>query len=421
MRALYISHNGMLEGLGSSQVLPYLRGLARRGVEFDLLSYELPDASAVDIATLRDRLAAERVRWTPLRRARDTRLVVKVTESLRGVGEALRAALARRPEIVHGRSYLPTAVGDVIASVVPRAKLVFDCRGMIGDEYVDSGHWTPDRLEYRALKRYESRAFHRAEGVVVLTRALRQWVEARQWLGHGTQIETIPCCVDLDVFRFDADARAAVRAELGLEGARTLVYAGSLGSWYEEPEMARFSVLFRELAQAQAGGGPVRFLLLTRSDPTPLVACLRAAGFGEADIVVRSARPAEMSRYLSAGDVGLSFIKSWFSKKGSSPTKVAEYLACGLPVVLNGDIGDQAELAAEAESCVVLGSYADAELAAAAARALRIADQPLEQRIAAARRTAERYFGLEEVGVARYERLYQAVLSSARIAGKSSS
>src|SRR5687768_7432269 len=34
--------------------------------------------------------------------------------------------------------------------------------------------------------------------------------------------------------------------------------------------------------------------------------------------------------YLSAADAGLSFIKSCFSKIASSPTKNAEYLACGL-------------------------------------------------------------------------------------------
>lgn len=39
-RVLFISYNGMLEPLGQTQVLPYLRKLAQHGVQFTLLSFE---------------------------------------------------------------------------------------------------------------------------------------------------------------------------------------------------------------------------------------------------------------------------------------------------------------------------------------------------------------------------------------------
>lgn len=406
MRALYISHNGMLEGLGQSQVLAYLRGLARRGVAFDLLSFELPTVTEEAIERLRASLDGTGIRWTPLRRRRDTRLSVKIAESLTGVGQAFRVALARRPDIVHGRSYLPTAVCDVIASTLPRARLLFDCRGMLGDEYVDAGHWTTDRIEYRMLKRYEARAFRRAEGVVVLTEALKRWVAAQGWFGPRTHVEAIPCCVDMEKFRFDEEGRGRLRRELGLEDALVLVYAGSLGSWYREPDVARFAGLVRARA-----GRRVAFLLLTPSRPDELAGLLRAEGFDERDVVVRKASPPEMPAFLSAGDAGISFIKSCFSKKGSSPTKVAEYLACGLPVVLNGDIGDQADLAEEREACVVVGAFERGELDRAAERVLALAGRPVAERVSAGRAVADARFGLERVGVARYERLYRAMLS----------
>jgi glycosyltransferase involved in cell wall biosynthesis len=409
MRALYISQTGMLEGLGKAQVLPYVRGLARRGVEFDLVSFETPEAERDEIDAQRQLLASQGIRWLPLRRARDPRVVVKVRESAIGMARALVTAMTRPPDIVHGRSYFATAVGDAVATVMPGAKLLFDCRGMIGDEYVDAGYWTKDRVEYRMVKRYEARALTRAEGVVFLTRALRTWMDEHRMLGPRTHVATIPCCVDLDEFRFDAEARRRTRAELGLEGALVVVYAGSLGSWYREDEIARFAAIVRSRAKA-----PVRFLLLTRSNPDELIPRLRQAGFPEAEVRTVRARPDEMPRYLAAGDIGLSFIKSCFSKKGSSPTKVAEYLACGLPVVLNGDIGDQAELAAEDDACIVLGSYDDQELTAAADRALALAAAPIEARVAVGRRVAERHFGLESVGVARYERLYRDLASAKR-------
>lgn len=404
MRALYVSQNGMLENLGQSQVLPYLRGLAARDIAIDLLSYELPDADRGEIEALRRALRGQNITWTPLQRRRDPRLTVKISESARGVLGAFGTALARRPDIVHGRSYFPTAICDVVATVVPRAKLLFDCRGMIGDEYVDAGYWTEERIEYRLVKRYESRAFRRAEGVVVLTKALERWIAEQGWFGSRTRVAAIPCCVDMERFRFDLGARARLRPELGIDDRLVLVYAGSLGSWYREPQLARFAGILKRRAERR-----IAFLVLTPSPPEELVGLLEAEGLSRDEIVVRRARPQEMSGYLSAGDIGLSFIMSCFSKKGSSPTKVAEYLACGLPVVLNGDIGDQAELAADAEACVVLDGFADAELEDAADRALALAQRPLTERVAASRRVAEDRFGLEKVGVARYEELYRAL------------
>jgi len=218
----------------------------------------------------------------------------------------------------------------------------------------------------------------------------------------------IPCCVDLDEFRFDADARARVRAELGIAERLVLVYSGSLGSWYREAEIAQLAGIAKKRA-----GRPIAFLLLTPSPPAELTRMLRAEGLADDEIVVRKLRPSQMPAYLSAGDLGISFIKSCFSKKASSPTKVAEYLACGLPVVLNGDIGDQADLAAERETCVVVSRFdEEGALEAAVDRGLALASRPLAQRVAEGRAVADARFGLERVGVTRYAALYERLLRS---------
>ena len=404
MRALYLSHNGMLENLGQAQVLPYVRGLAKRGVGFDLLSFELPDASQDRIEALRSELSRDGITWRPLTRKRDPRLRTKVMESSLGVWRALTAALARRPTVVHGRSYIPTAIADFVATTTPGARLLFDCRGMLGDEYVDAGYWTEQRLEYRLLKRYERRAFRRAEGIVVLTETLRRIVRDRGWLGPRSNIEAIPCCVDLDRFRFDDQARVEIRRELGIGERLAIVYSGSLGGWYQERELAKF------VSMAKRGSPrPIVFLVLTHHPTADLERYLVEEGITQEEIIVRRVNPARMGAYLSAGDLALSFIKSCFSKLGSSPTKVAEYLACGLPVVLNGDIGDQGDLAAETDACVVLQSLADDALQQAVTPALRLAEIPVASRAAKTREVADRRFGLERIGFSRYARLYDAM------------
>jgi glycosyltransferase involved in cell wall biosynthesis len=410
MRALYISHNGVLEPLGQSQVLPYIRGLARLGVEFDLLSYETSGADAEVIENLRALLSREHIRWFPLQRTRDPRLAVKVQEAARGVLRALAIAARRRPNIVHGRGYLPTAVGDAVATLVPRAKLIFDCRGMLADEYVDAGYWTRERPEYALVKRYEARAFRRADGVVVLTNALREWVQASGWLGPHTRLETIPTCVDLERFRYSDEARVRRRQELGLEGRIVLVYSGSLGALYREDDLARFAAVFKMRA-----GRPSAFLVLTQSPSARLVDRLKVEGLAEDEIVVRSVAPQRMAEYLAAGDAAVAFGKTCFARLGCSPTKLAEYFACGLPALVN-DFGDQASVAMEHEVCLMADSFSDSDLRVAADRLVALAAAPVEHRVKTGRAVAERRFGLATVGIPRYAELYRAV-ASAQLAG----
>lgn len=423
MRSLYISHIGMTEPLGQSQVLPYLTGLARRGAEIRIVAFESAKAKPDAIAALRERLAADKIDYRPLVRSPAHDLGTKVFESSRAVLVGLASALLKRPHIVHARSYLPAAVADVVASLAPRARLLFDCRGMLGDEYVDNGQWTTDRLEYRLLKRFEQRVFRKASGVVVLTRALRRWLDEQRALGPRTNVEVIPCCVDLGRFAPDEASRIAAREELGVGDRFVLLYSGSLGSWYLETEMAAFAAEMRAALAKRAvvgdgsappaNGAPPKLavVVLSHSDATPFTSKLRAQGFTDDDLIVKNVPPAKMPYYLRAGDVGMSFIQSCFSKKGSSPTKVAEYLASGLVVALNGDIGDQADLGREEKACVVLPSYRQAALAEAASKAVALASVPYQERAGTTWRVARDHFGLEEVGVPRYERLYRAVAS----------
>ena len=410
MRSLYVSQNGMAENLGQSQVLPYLRGLARRGVDIELVSYELPGVSAELLEELSGNLAKDGIRWHPLVRTVGTSIDVKVGEAAKGAALALRRGLVRRPDIVHGRSYFATAICDVVREVSRRPKLLFDCRGMIGDEYVDCGHWTRDRLEYRLVKTYERRLFRRSDGMVVLTRALARWLREERKLGPRPLVEVVPCCVDMERFRPMDDARERLRRELGLGDDFTLLYAGSLGTWYLEPEMARFAAIVR--ARLEAVGRRVSFVCLTPSDASSLRAELERVGFPAANVIVRKVAPKQMPEYVSIGDVGISFIQSCFSKKGSSPTKVAEYLACGNVVVVNGDIGDQADLAIEKEACVVLRDFSADEIDRGARVAVDLAGRARPSRVASTTAAARRHFGLEEVGVARYAGLYDALLTS---------
>ena len=84
------------------------------------------------------------------------------------------AVMRKLPQIVHARSYLPAAVSATLSAVVPRARFLFDCRGLLADEYVDADYWQKDSFTYRLTKNAERALFSRADGLVVLTERIRR-------------------------------------------------------------------------------------------------------------------------------------------------------------------------------------------------------------------------------------------------------
>jgi glycosyltransferase involved in cell wall biosynthesis len=230
--------------------------------------------------------------------------------------------------------------------------------------------------------------------VVTLTDRLRRWLRDSALVAPDTPIEVIPCCVDLARFSVDARARAAARAALGAGDRMVLVYAGTLGSWYCEEEMAR---LFAAVRRRR----PSLFAVYSRAPTERLRAALAHQGVADADVAVRPTAPADMPAALAAADAAISFARPWFSKIASSPVKVAEYLACGVPVVLNRGIGDQDDLFTSA-AVIDAGELGADDLERAAERVCALGPVADE-----ARRVARARFALDEIGVARYCRLYE--------------
>ncbi|HEX8161009.1 MAG TPA: glycosyltransferase [Pyrinomonadaceae bacterium] len=407
-RVLFISYNGMLDPLGQSQVIPYLRELAdERGVRFTLLSFErgaafTPEGGA-RCAETRARLSAHGIEWHALRYHQRPSLPATAYDIAAGARYAKKLARERGIEMVHARSHVPAAMALALKKRLG-VKMIFDVRGLLAEEYADAGHWRAGGFEYGLTKRMERRFFAASDGVVTLTEAI--WGIIKGWeglRGRAVAHETIPCCADLARFRFDGAQRARVRRELGLEDSFVVVYSGSLGGWYLNTEMADFfAALAAERREAHA-------LWLTPSSHEEVRALMRARGVAEGNYTVRAARPEEVASYLSAADAGLAFIKPCFSKLASSPTKTAEYLACGLPVVLNAGVGDSDSLVTREHVGALVENFSADEYR----RAARTIDAMLRDRDAArahTRAVAERLFDVHRIGLERYSRLYENVL-----------
>ena len=401
-RVLFISYNGMLEPLGQTQVLPYLRELAQRGVKFTLLSFERDKAFTVDAQRaceeLKRELAEQGIEWHWLRYHRRPSLPATAYDVWAGIRYA--SGLVRRNEIelVHARSHIPATIALELKRKFG-IKMIFDVRGLMAEEYVDAGHWPKGGLRYRITKATERRIFAGTDAVVTLTE--RIWPIIKKWDGlKGRDVHhvVVPCCVDLSLFKFNEEQRRRLRSELKLGERLTLVYSGSLDGWYLTEAMADF---FASIARKR---NDAHLLWLTMGSRERVQQLMSERGINEVNYSIHSVAPKQMPSYLAAGDVGISFIKRCFSKLASSPTKNAEYLACGLPIVINSGIGDSDALPA-----IVINDFNDRDFDAAwTAIEAAVNDPDVRTK---SRAVAEKVFDLKTVGAERYAHLYKSVFS----------
>src|SRR5438876_3171815 len=220
-RVLYVSYNGMLDPLGQSQVIPYLRELSGRGVRFTLLSYErqagFTEEGTKRCQELKKTLASHGIEWHYLRYHKWPSLPATIYDMAAGV--RLGASFVKRQgiEMIHARGYIPAAIALALKKRFG-LKMIFDIRGLMGEEYVDAAHWSSGSLRYRLTKLMERRALATTDGVVTLTKKL--WPVITEWDGlRGRQVhhQVIPCCTDLQRFVFREAVRQRRRAEPGWE------------------------------------------------------------------------------------------------------------------------------------------------------------------------------------------------------------
>jgi glycosyltransferase involved in cell wall biosynthesis len=395
---LYISYDGLLEPLGDSQVASYVERLAS-DFEISVLSFEkLSDLGQYDrVAEMERRLSSHGITWIRLRYHKHPALLSTAWDVLRGIRRARVDCEARDVRVIHARSYVPALIA-LGARGSSGARFLFDMRGFWVDEKVEAGHWTAGGALARIGKYWECRFFRSADAIVSLT---AEGVRAFPTLGYrvsaSVPIEVIPTCVDLDRFK-PAEKDPRLVATLGLTGSRVIGCVGTMSNWYLRREMlAYLGLLTRKFPD-------VRILIVTREDHQVLRNDAVAAGVPLERLVLTEATFAEMPRYTALFDAGVFFIRPVFSKRGSAATKLAEFLACGIPVVINSGVGDSGAIVQEHRVGVVLTSLDAQSMDRSVNEVIAMLQDPAMR--VRCRQTAKTLFDIE-AGVGRYRGLYQ--------------
>ncbi len=414
---LYICYFGLREPLVQTQVIPYLREVMKDGFAISLLTFE-PDLSSKwtepELSAAREDLAAKGIKWFVLPYHKRPSAAATIYDVFAGARRVRRLIGEEGVDILHARVHVPAMMAALARKLSRRKpKLLFDIRGFFPEEYTDAGIWPENGLLFRMVKRIEKWIMKEADGFVVLTEKAREILfpgsKKSGFDDTGRPVEVIPCCVDLPRRFPDSVTSAGIemRSRLGVGDRQVITHLGALGGLYLTDEIADF------LAAARSVDPSTFALLITQSDPERIVPLLRDRGFTEHDFFVGRVAPEDVGKYLCAANAGLSIVKATYATASRSPTKIPEYLACGLPVIANKGVGDVDSLIAEEGIGVLIDDFSRESYLKAIEDLSRLGEVG-----AKCREVASARFDLETVGGVRYRRLYKRLLQTDADAGK---
>ncbi|KPK40741.1 MAG: hypothetical protein AMJ78_06895 [Omnitrophica WOR_2 bacterium SM23_29] len=401
-KILYITYLGLLEPIPKSQVLPYFFELSSE-LKIHLLSFEKKTSikrEPDEFERIKDKLQERGIVWHRLAYHKYPLILSSFFDILLGFIVSVFIILRHRISIVHARSNIPIAIGYVLKTFLP-IKLLYDRRGIMGEDHTEHSGWKKGGLLYQLALGFEGRAIKKSDAIVVLTKKANAQLKNGIDSSKDILIETVPCCIDLQMFNYDNNQN--LKDEMGLAEKFVLIYSGSVGTYNLLSEMFDF---FKEALEVIPNA---HFLILTQHKDT-VATLIRQRKDIDSDKTTISYVPQEkLPSFLSFGDAGLVFRRTSPTAIAASPTKFGEYLACGLPVVSTPQIGDLEDIINSNKIGVVLTDYSRASYREAINRLLSLLEDRNAVRMRC-RKVAEEIFSLDR-GVRAYSSIYNNLIS----------
>jgi len=326
-RLTYVTIDSIQEGVGQSQVLSYIKRLSKKQA-ITLITFEKLDPSLILINELR----GYGVDWRYIRFGK---------KGIYGGITRLIRLLRYIPSsgVIHAR-------GDIAAFAAVlkgSSDVIWDCRALMADHRRSLSPTVHHRVEAILFSFMEMIVAKKSKKIIVITQAVIPVLKSRYSLTQD-KFTHISTCVDLS--KFQPGGRVQNTA-----GVIRVLIAGTLSPAYDVSLMNK---ILDELKKTHSV--KVTVALGLNHD-------ISWQKLHHVDEVI-SAKHSDMPQLINNSDIGFAIWRNNFGVALTSvaATKVAEFLACGVPVVVNSLQGDYGDLIPKNSIGISVANSSDQEV-----------------------------------------------------------
>ena len=243
-----------------------------------------------------------------------------------------------KPVIVHSHGAAAGTLALGLKRPTGGFQVVADLHGVDSAEYRHREGLRELDARGQQILQQEKDRIEQSDAQVIVSKALRAYYEEQ----HGLRCQNavlLPCLTraaePLDLTRIQQKRRA-----LGLGDKLVCLYLGS----YRAYQMVEETILAFQAIAAQFDDA---FFLILTSHRTEFEAALEKYGIAPAQYRIETAQQAAVHEWIQLADLGFMLRADELVNRVASPTKFAEYLINGVPVITTPHVGDFSALVEE--------------------------------------------------------------------------
>jgi hypothetical protein len=253
----------------------------------------------------------------------------------------LRALKGKRPVVWHFRSEKHLVEFKTLKDFYRFDIFVADIRGI----------WPAERLLLQGIElwrekellehneaslhiQFMAKQLEVADGITAVSANLLQWVQSMNYEWKVGWV--VPCSSSVDAHLPDnyLEQKQLLRSEMGMGDHEVVLgYLGGTAPYQQLDEMV-LPLMKKMLLRNKH----YRVLLITHQ-PLPMKQKLAASGIDESRVSILSLNQQEVGKYLKVMDLGFLVRHENLVNNMAQPVKLGEYLAAGVPVCVEGNLG----------------------------------------------------------------------------------
>ena len=304
--------------------------------------------------------------------------------------------MTRSAEIMHCNDVEAYVIGLFAKAINRELRLVYDCHEYEA-ERIGKPEWQKTIIRWIERRLLKDAAHSVSLTEAAVDKLLCSYPEIQR---HNFTV--ITTCVDIS--RFSVSER--LKKSCHLPDKPVVGTMGTLLSgWFY---LDAFFSFFRVIKTMRPGA---RAFIVTRDDHLSVREIAQVAGVDINDVDVIASDPSDIPENLARMDMAVMF---YAPDTGRAPTRLAEFLAAGVPVVGNEGVGDLARIIRESGvGSVVKDAYSKNELEHVAEEFIEA--YPSITGEGNCRRAAESFFSADQ-GASQYRTIYRTISDSQTVA-----